>query len=132
MERIVHKLQPGATIQLAVHARDRYSRNALSVQAGETYHVQYLGGQWIDLLIPATATGYKNPLANLVGQRVKDTNCFCLCGTYNDSEGNAFAIGAERTFTISVNGTLSFFANDVPGFDWNNWGMITIAIERTS
>ncbi len=130
MERIIHTLQPGESIQISVYAHDKYSRHVISVESGQEYKVSYMKGRWIDLMIPATAAGYKNPLANLFGQRLKGVNCFCLCGAYNNSDAGTFAIGSEHTFTAQDSGSLSFFANDVPGYDWNNWGYIDIIIKR--
>jgi hypothetical protein len=131
MERVVHKLQLGDTKQLTVFAADRYSRNIVAAEPGQQYHIRYQQGKrWVDLIIPATAAGYKNPLADLFGQRLKGINCFCLCATFNDNDNYAFPIGLEHTFTTSLAGSLTFFANDVPGYDWNNWGSIEIIVSR--
>lgn len=131
MERITHTLQPGESIQIPVYARDTYSRNIITVAQQQEYTICYTHGRrWVDLIIPATATGYNNPLADLFGQRIKGVRCFCLSAAYNDSDTDAFPIGTDLTFKPQLNGTLSFFANDVPGYDWNNWGHIDIIIKR--
>lgn len=131
MERVVYKLQPGDTKQLTIYAADRYSRNIVAAEPGQQYHIRYQQGKrWVDLIIPATATGYKNPLADLFGQRLKGCNCFCLCATFNDDDVHAFPIGLETTFVCTMTGSLSFFANDVPRYDWNNWGHINILVTR--
>lgn len=131
MELITHSLQPGETIQLDIYAADIYSRNIVAVEPGQEYNVRYIPGRrWIDLMIPATAAGYKNPLADMFGQRLKGCNCFCLCATINHNDACAFPIGLEHTFICTMTGSLSFFANDVPGYDWNNWGHINILVTR--
>lgn len=131
MGQVIHKIAIGETQQLPVYAREKYSRNCLQVQTGEQYHIWCDNGQrWIDLFIPATPAGYHNPVANLAGQRLKGAKCFCLCGAYNNEDKNAFAIGSDATVVITEDGILSFFANDVPGFDWNNWGKIMVRVSR--
>ena len=82
------------------------------------------------MVIPAGPQGYNNHLANLVGQRLRRTKCFCLCGIYNKNPATAFEIGTERVITCTKDGISSFFANDVPGFDWNNWGKIVMNVKR--
>jgi hypothetical protein len=126
-----HRLSPDNAIVIKVRAGDRYSPEQIEVYKNETYQIWCDKGQWwFDLLIPATPNGYFNPLANLFGQRLKGTKCFCLCGAYNDADRHAFAIGKGQTIKIAHNGKLSFFANDVRGYEWNNWGSITVNIKR--
>lgn len=131
MEPIIHTLQAGDSLSVYIYARDRYSRHSLAVNAGEQYKITSAADQrWVDLFIPASPNGYGNVLANWFGQRVKGAKCFCLCAAYNYDDNGAFAIGTDHTFIASVTGTLSFFANDVPGYDWNNWGKILVTIYR--
>ncbi len=126
-----HRLDIGTSLKIKVYAGDKYSLETFGVKAGEQYHVHCPKGQWwVDMFIPATPNGYPNPLANLFGQRVKGTRCFCLCGAYDSTDNGALAIGSDKTFTVTQNGILSFFANDVPGFEWNNWGSIEVCVER--
>ena len=128
-----HKLNIGDQVTLTIRARQPYSDETIDVKEGEVYNVHCHEKQyWIDLFIPASPAGYYNPLANLVGQRLKGTKCFCLCGVYDRNDTTAFEIGKGRNITCQLTANISFFANDVPGFDWNNWGKITINVKRTS
>jgi hypothetical protein len=128
---IVHQLNIGDTLLIRVNAGDTYSANRLEVMEGEVYRVLCNKGQWwVDMVIPASPAGYYNPIANLFGQRVKGVKCLCLCGAYNGADERAFAIGLELEFSVVQTGILSFFANDVPGYEWNNWGSIAVNIER--
>lgn len=125
-----HQLEPGATMTIRVKAGQRYSES-VAVTPGEQYHIGYPAGQrWYDLFIPASPAGYANPLAAFFGMRVKGAKCMCLCATYNNTDTDAFAVANNATITAAMPGTLCFFANDVPGFEWNNLGSITVTISR--
>lgn len=128
-----HSLQIGEEVILTVRARERYSLQRIAVRKGEAYAISCDHAQrWYDLVIPSSPNGYKNFIAPLFGLRVKDAKCFCLCGAWNDDDHNAFAIGTEGVTAIPLNeGTLSFFANDVLGYEWNNWGSIQVKALRT-
>ncbi|MES2704668.1 MAG: hypothetical protein V4649_18655 [Bacteroidota bacterium] len=127
----MHQLQPGEKATITVYAGAIYSPEAIAVQVGEEYHVWCDKGQrWVDMVIPASPRGYRNPLANIFGQRVKGVKCFCLCAAYNGSDSDAFGIGMNKTFVTTQDGTLSFFANDVRGYEWNNWGKIRVNVKR--
>ncbi len=129
----LHKLNIGETQIIQVKASADYSNDQITVSDGEAYKVWCnKGNWWVDMIIPAGADGYPNPLANLFGQRVKGARCFCLCGTYNNNDAAAFAIGRQHEFDIKQNAVLSFFANDVKGYEWNNWGSIVVMVKRLS
>ncbi len=128
---VIHKPDIGSILVIKVNSGDVHSTNQVEVIAGEVYHIWCDKGQWwVDMVIPAGPNGYYNPLANLFGQRVKGVKCFCLCGTYDNNDKRAFAIGSAAEIKITRSGQLSFFANDVPGYEWNNWGTIQVNIER--
>lgn len=117
---------------IAVKAGARYSATQIAVVPGECYKVTPLAGQrWIDLVIPSSPAGYTNPLAKWVGMRVPSARCMCLCAAFNEQDTDTIPIGSGREIRdIPVAGTMSFFANDVPGFEWNNFGTIHIAVTR--
>lgn len=128
---VIHKPEIGNILIIKVNAGDVYSENQIQAKEGEVYRIWCDTGQWwVDMVIPSGANGYYNPLANMFGQRVKGVKCFCLCGTYDNNDSAAFAIGSAAEITITQRGQLSFFANDVPGYEWNNWGSIQVNIER--
>lgn len=118
---------------LTIGAGERYSLQRIAVRQGEAYAISCSKGQrWYDLVIPSSPNGYRNFIAPLFGLRVKSAKCFCLCGAWNEQDEHAFAIGTEGiTATPSNEGTLSFFANDVLGYEWNNWGSIQVKVLRT-
>ncbi len=127
----LHKLNVDEVLTIKVMANADYSTDQFTVTKGEAYKVWCgKGNWWVDMFIPAGPGGYPNPLANLFGQRVNGTRCFCLCGAYNNIDADAFAIGNLAQFTITQGSNLSFFANDVKGYEWNNWGSISVNIER--
>ena len=127
----IHTIATGETLSISVNAGKRYSAEQLNVIEGEEYRIWCDKGQWwVDMIIPVSANGYYNTLANLFGQRLKNERCMCLCGTYDENDKQAFAIGSTHKVTASQTGKLSFFANDVPGYEWNNWGTIIVNIER--
>ena len=41
-----------------------------------------------------------------------------------------FVAGSSREVRMRASGQLAFFANDVPGFYWNNLGSIRLEITR--
>lgn len=124
-----HQLQPGETINIKVKANARYS-DAIIVAPGQQYSISYNNQQrWYDLFIPASPAGYPNPLAAFFGMRVKGARCMALCAAYNSTDDQAFIINNEA-ITTTTTGTLAFFANDVPGFEWNNFGSIEIKLLR--
>lgn len=125
-----HKLHPGETTTLRVKAKARYAATII-VEAGQQYNISCnMAQRWYDLFIPSSPKGYANPLAAFFGMRVKGARCMTLCAAYNKSDEDAFPVKNGDTITILKFGTLSFFANDVPGFEWNNWGAISINITR--
>ena len=126
------QLLPGETATIAVKAGARYSATLIAVAPGEGYEVTPLAGQrWVDLVIPSSPAGYTNMLAKWVGMRVPSALCMCLCAAFNEQDTNALPVGNGRHITnIPVAGTMSFFANDVPGFEWNNFGTIQIVVAR--
>jgi len=85
------------------------------------------------MIIPSSPDGYPNPLAKLFGLRVHTARCFCLCGAWGRRDATAFAIGSgTHTIEADQHTDLTFFANDVRGFEWNNWGSISLTVTRIS
>ena len=130
---MVHKIGVNKTESLPIDPREMYSTHKVQVKKGERYLVQCdLDQRWKDWYVSTTVEGFFNPLASLLGLRVKKANCFCLCGAYNDSEEKLFRIGASRIITVTEDGTMCFFANDnlsKVAYS-NNRGGITIQVTR--
>jgi hypothetical protein len=49
-------------------------------------------------------------------------------GAFNQDLSTRFLIGSKRVYLVPENGggELFCFANDVPGFYWNNFGFVTL------
>lgn len=128
-----YQLQPGQSGRLEVKARTKFSDDTLEVKAGEEYLFSCDDQQfWTDLFKKYTPDGYDNFLGRMVGLRFPGADCFCLCGIYGKDESTDFKIGSKLPLTAPLTGRISFFANDVPWMYWNNWGKITVNIQRIS
>jgi len=129
----VQRLAPGQEIILTIQAAQPYSFAMLSVEAGEQYGFSCDPKQrWHDAWVSAGPGGYFNPLSMLAGLRLKGAPCFCLCGVYECNDATAFPIGAGTSITAVQTGMISFFANDTPGFYFNNKGSLQVTIIRTA
>jgi len=131
-------LEVGEKSTLEVAARCYWNNTALHVTAGQHYQFVALG-TWTDLLIRRDAKGYSTPwwsLPQWIAQRfcrLPKENWFVLVGAVRAAEGNrCFAVGTRREVRMPATGQLAFFANDVPGFYWNNFGAIRLEITRLS
>ena len=57
-----------------------------------------------------------------------DRPWFALCGAIPASGAGPFLIGAGARLRLPA-GRLLCFANDVPGFYWNNFGAVSLTVE---
>jgi hypothetical protein len=51
-------------------------------------------------------------------------------GSLDGASETIFLIGSHAAYTPARSGEVVCFANDVPGFYWNNKGSITLTIDR--
>jgi hypothetical protein len=135
--RTISTLEIGETKTFPIRARPYWNDTGISVHIGERYRLR-ADGSWTDFFITSGPDGYKTPWWNL-GQRlavplrrVPNARWFTLIGAVRGAERRPFVIGRETETVISAAGTLKCFANDVPGFYWNNCGAIRLSIERLS
>jgi hypothetical protein len=64
---------------------------------------------------------------------VPEGNWFVLAGAVRAGmDCQYFVVGGSRAVRMPTSGQLAFFANDVPGFYWNNFGSIRLDITRLS
>ena len=118
-------------IKVVVQADQHFSSQKLHVRAGELYDISCDGSQrWKDWFIKSSPEGFWNPLAIMVGLRVKNVNCFCLCACYNDDITTAFPIGTGKEVRMEQDGYLSFFANDSAKHYKNNRGQMEVLAIR--
>jgi hypothetical protein len=131
-------LKVGEKTTIEIAARCYWNNTALHVTAGQ--HYQFVAaGTWTDLLVRRDADGYPtpwwSPLQRITQgfRRLPKENWFVLAGAIRDGENNRyFVIGTSREVWMPTTGQLAFFANDVPGFYWNNFGAIQLEIGRLS
>jgi hypothetical protein len=98
-------------------------------------------GTWVDSIIPCSADGYHAPLfyASNKPPRIHDGDLyFRLMGRIvrdgltpaSDEARETFPIGSQANLTALWAGLLFVFANDRPGYYWNNWGTIKLMITK--
>lgn len=125
-----------------VSSRPEWVATPVWVAPGDTL-VFSASGVWVDATIPCSANGYPAPLFYAAGlfPRIKDDGrYFRLMGRIvadgqqpaSDDPGATFAIGIGLTRTFDAKGRLFVFANDREGFYWNNWGSVTLSVEKKS
>jgi hypothetical protein len=61
-------------------------------------------------------------------KRSPESPWLALIGTLDEDMTSRFVIGSERTYVVpdDSNRELVCFANDVPGFYWNNFGYVLL------
>jgi hypothetical protein len=124
----------GESLTREVHARDFWNDSGLEVADGEFYECT-ADGLWKDWHIQSGPDGYDagwfpllQPLFNGL-RRVPTARWFALCGSVQGKETERFLIGSKAQLH-PPNGRLLFFANDLPGFYWNNSGSVTLTVGR--
>jgi hypothetical protein len=131
-------LKVGEKTTIKVVARCYWNNTALHVTGGQ--HYEFVApGTWTDLLVQRDADGYPtpwwSPLQRIAQgfRRLPKENWFVLVGAVRAEEDNRyFVVGSGRDVRMPATGQLAFFANDVRGFYWNNFGAIRLEIVRLS
>ncbi len=130
------QLSIGAQETLRVKAHEKRSGHPiLEVVIGECYRFAVPEGQtWKDFfgLITCGPEGFSYRLFRK-HLRVPSKPYFYLCGLVDDgTDVHTFAIGKQplHGWKAPATGKLYLFANDVPGFYWNNRGEMIVIVER--
>jgi len=118
-----------------VRAHCFWNDSGLEVTKGEAYSVT-ASGVWWDLLFHGGATGYMAPGWSIFQKllqscrRLPKGRWFVLGAQVlaHDLQSTPVEVGAS--LPIVADGRLTFFANDVKGFYWNNWGALSVTIRR--
>jgi hypothetical protein len=116
-------------------ARKRWNDTGVHVNEGERYRL-HADGVWRDLFILSGPQGYDAPwysFAQRIGgrwRRAPAAPWFALMGAVHDGRSEPFLIGFDCLVTMASRGSFKCFANDVPGFYWNNFGAVRLKIER--
>jgi hypothetical protein len=71
---------------------------------------------------------YFEPIVWAMTLAPADRPWFALCGAIPASGAGPFLIGAGARLRLPA-GRLLCFANDVPGFYWNNFGAVILTVE---
>ena len=124
-----------ARTAIRVSARRRWNPLGVLARPGETF-LFACQGRWWDLHL---GSGPEGQPGNCIQRRVehlkrmRDAPWFCVIGSLGTDGEALFAIGAGGKWTNTTRRTapLYAFANDVPGFYWNNWGAIRMEVRRT-
>jgi hypothetical protein len=131
-------LKIGEKTTVDVVARRYWNNTGLHVTVGQRYQLVAVG-TWCDLVIRCDADGYPTPWwypPQRIAQgfrRLPEGNWFVLVGAVRVAEDcRYFVVGSSCEVRMPTTGQLAFFANDVPGFYWNNFGSIRLGIARLS
>lgn len=125
------------TKTIRVRAHCFWNDSGLDVRKGERYSVT-ASGSWWDLNFRSGAAGYSAPswsvFQNLLQghRRMPGDKWFALGGQVLTVDRTTAPIEVGENIFVPSDGRLTFFANDVPGFYWNNWGALTLQIRRVS
>ncbi len=133
----VIRLRPGESALVPIVAREKWNGTGIAARKGQQYEFTVLPGQkWNDAWVSTDADGrsplyYRfylslfNPL-----KRCQAAPWFSLIGSIGQEPGQGFLIGAHREVTMTGEGMLNCYANDVPGFYGNNSGVLWTLIKR--
>jgi hypothetical protein len=115
-----------------IRARPLWNDTGFELEAGRQYTLR-AEGHWWDFYIRCTAEGYRSPNSWVRRlehrRRAPAWNWFALIGTVDRDPAALFKIGAGLSLIAPRTGRLFCFANDLPGFYWNNWGAVQLTCE---
>ena len=119
---------------IRVVARERWNPLGVSAGPGESFEFA-CAGRWVDWTIECGPEGYPGTWAQRWAQafrRKRDAPWFCVIGALDRNHHWLFAIGSGGVWTNTTGrlAPLYAFANDVPGFYWNNRGEVQLDIKR--
>lgn len=121
-------LSPPATIRAASYWND----TGIIIEAGRRYDF-FATGNWVDLVVRSGPDGNPAPgwSQRLLQRqlRAQGQPYFRLIGALDRDPASMFPIGAALTgWEAPRGGMLTCFANDVPGFYWNNSGSVILMV----
>lgn len=133
----MHRLGPGERASFTVLARRRWNDSGVLLESGRRYRLTVAGiVDWKDWWLEADPeTGVRSvpdwlewpPVRRL--RRVPTAPLLALVGCIGRDPSTAFRIGRGCDYAPATAGELSAFANDVPGFYWNNSGRLSVRVE---
>ena len=123
----------GQTCSAAILARPHWNATGIHLVRGGRYRMR-ASGRWRDWFIPHGADGDPSQIFYMRWfeplRRMPHQNWFMLIGALNRDASTAFPIGCGRNYSATQDGELTCFANDVPGFYWNNRGEVDLTVTR--
>jgi hypothetical protein len=125
-------LEQGKPNSVNIHAKKFWNHTVIGLKVGQQYLLK-AEGKWIDWYIETDANGYSRWYLRPyeIFRRMRRENWFALIGTIGESLNNAFLIGMGPTdYMPPISGELVCFANDMPGFYWNNYGSVQLTVTR--
>jgi hypothetical protein len=124
----------GESVTVQIRARKFWNKTGIRLVAGQR-HLMTSNGHWVDFFIPHGPDGDPSDSRYLrlfeSKRRLPRENWFLLAGGLDSNPSTAFRIGSRCEYTVVGTGELTCFANDVPGFYWNNWGHVTLTVTCT-
>ncbi len=127
------RLHAGQALEVGVFARAKWNNTTVEVHAGESYRFE-AKGTWYDASISSGPGGYTRSslLFRLVQlfRRSPPDNWFALIGTIGYDKSSRFLIGCGVEKTISRDGVVFCYANDLPLTYGNNSGCLKLKIIR--
>ena len=114
----------------------RWNDTALNILKGQSY-LFTAEGKWYDAGIQSDADGYpSNSLKHRLTARFRRSpkqDWFLLMGALSMDDCKAFPIGAGPiNYTVTEDGKLYCFANDLWPFYFNNSGLVKLTVKRLS
>jgi hypothetical protein len=125
---------PVAPTTVEVEASRYWTDSGFAVRKGEVLHFVTEGGWW-DAHYESGPGGYDAPwwMSMWEGlRRCPEARWFELAGEIGKGNGVRFPIGNRGAVTMPADGHLFLYANDVPGFYFNNRGAIWVTIWRAN
>jgi uncharacterized protein (DUF2235 family) len=127
------QLEPGESASFGIFASLKWNNTTLQVRSGQTYELSATG-TWYDAHIRSGPDGYQSQewlmrLFSSRRRRPKDA-WFALIGAIGQDEKTTFLIGMNLRWAVTADGTLYCFADDVPGFYFNNSGSVKLSVTR--
>ncbi|MBP1152583.1 MULTISPECIES: hypothetical protein [Methylocaldum] len=116
----------------SVRARSFWNDSGIDLAAGGIYQFS-ARRTWTDFFISCGPAGYSGlSYQNKLGSslRLPREKWFALCGALDRNGQTAFVIGESCRYTAEAAGRLYCFANDVPGWYWNNFGSAEVIATR--
>lgn len=121
----------GQRVTMEICARNFWNKTGIQLLAGQRY-LMTADGHWIDFFIRHKPDGDPSNSWYLrlfeSKRRLPRENWFVLAGALDSNPSTAFRIGLHCEYIAPATGELTCFANDVPGFYWNNCGHVTLTV----